>query len=362
MEAMKRNILFCAVLSLAAILPTACDSLLLGSGGEMVISFTESCYESTRAAYELPDTNDFILEVRNKGGELIYGGKFGASPEKMEVPAGNYSVKVYSNEFKAPAFDQPQYGDYQIVKVNSGSAVKVDLLCTQLNAGIRLKTDPSFLTAYPGGLLYVKSSDGRLLYAYRESRIAYFNPGTVSVVLSNNGVEETLLSRNLISQQVLTVNISASGTSQANSGRGIRIEVDTSRVWLNENYKIGSDPDKGSEPSNAYSVVSAKENIGDEDVWVYGYIVGGDLTSSSSGISFEKPFSSRTHIAIAAKSSVTAKSSCMSVFLPDGEIRDALNLSEHPENLGKQVFVRGNIVASYYGIPGVKNLTEFKWQ
>ena len=359
---MKRKMLTCVAVLGTIVLPTACETLFVGSRGEMVINFAERSYESTKAAYSLPDTNDFVLEVTDASGKLVYGGKFGAAPEKMELPAGNYGVKVYSNEFKAPAFDLPQYGDYQLVKLNSGSYVKVNLLCSQLNAGIRLKTDSSFLTAYPGGLLYVKSPDGKLLYAYRETRIAYFNPGQVSVVLYNNGTEETLLSRTLASQQVLTVNISAVAPSGSASERGINIEIDTSRVWTSENYVIGADKDKGAEPSNAYSVVSAKENIGDEDVWVYGYIVGGDLTSSSSGISFETPFSSRTHLAIAAKSSVTSKSSCMSVFLPDGEIRDELNLCDHPENLGRQVFIRGDIVSAYFGIPGVKNLSEYKWQ
>ena len=77
----------------------------------------------------------------------------------------------------------------------------------------------------------------------------------------NNGTEETLLSRTLASQQVLTVNISAVAPSGSASERGINIEIDTSRVWTSENYVIGADKDKGAEPSNAYSVVSAKENI-----------------------------------------------------------------------------------------------------
>ena len=38
-------------------------------------------------------------------------------------------------------------------------------------------------------------------------------------------------------------------------------------------------------------------------------------------------------------------------------IRDALNLVSHPSNLGRKIFVKGDII-TYYGIPGVKNISE----
>jgi len=108
------------------------------------------------------------------------------------------------------------------------------------------------------------------------------------------------------------------------------------------------------------SIAQAKNNIGAEDVWVYGYIVGGDLSSSSA--SFNSPFSSRTNIVIASKSSVTNKSSCLSVRLEKGDVRDELNLVDNPDNLGCEVFLKGNIISSYYGIPGIEKITEFDFK
>jgi hypothetical protein len=87
--------------------------------------------------------------------------------------------------------------------------------------------------------------------------------------------------------------------------------------------------------------------------------VGGDLTSAGNGISFAAPFSSMTCLAIAARTSVSEKSSCMSVQLSKGDFRDALNLVDHPELLGRKIFLKGDIVSAYYGIPGIQNLTEY---
>lgn len=90
-----------------------------------------------------------------------------------------------------------------------------------------------------------------------------------------------------------------------------------------------------------------------------GYVVGGDLSSAKEGISFTAPFLSMTCIAIAARSSVTAKSSCMSVKLPKGDIRAAINLADHPELVGRKIYLKGDLIAAYFGIPGIENITEY---
>ena len=66
-----------------------------------------------------------------------------------------------------------------------------------------------------------------------------------------------------------------------------------------------------------------------------------------------------TCIAIASRTSVTSKSSCMSVKLPKGDVRAAINLVDHPEILGRKIYLKGNLIAAYYGIPGIENITEF---
>jgi hypothetical protein len=41
-------------------------------------------------------------------------------------------------------------------------------------------------------------------------------------------------------------------------------------------------------------------------------------------------------------------------------MREGLNLVDNPLNLGRKVLLKGNIVEAYYGMPGIKNLTDFE--
>lgn len=321
--------------------------------GSISLSFTDDFLALTKAAESVPDTNDFILRVADSKGRTLYDGRYGDSPEKLLAEPGSYNVSIRSRDFSAPAFSTPQYGDDQVVVVLSGEESCVRLTCTQVNAGIRLKVASEFLTNYPDGTLHLKSADGGLMYSYSETRIAYFNPGAVSLVLSRGAKDETLFSRNLEPRQILTLNISAPA-----AGGSLSVSVDTSRNWVSENYVIGSSGSKGESPDNAMGVAEARSNVGASGVWVSGYIVGGDLTSSNAV--FQPPYSSRTNILLGSRSSSSDKQTCLSVQLQKGAVRDALNLVDHPELLGSQVFLKGDIVESYYGIPGLQNITDFQ--
>lgn len=314
----------------------------------------------TRADAEIPDTNAFLLTVTDAAGGILYDGTYGASPTQLFVSPGSYTVKVRSCDFVAPAFSRPLFGDEQVVLVQKNRTARVVLTCRQLNAGVRLRVGSEFLTNYPSSTLHLKSADGSLLYAYRENRMAYFHPGPVSLVMSTDGSDQTLYTRSLAAAEMLTLSVSAASSAQGGSPLSIR--VDTLRTWLSDSYTIGgaTGGDPGSSIPNALSVTRARDYLGTDDVWVYGYIVGGDLSSSGSRMNTEAPFSSDTHFAIAVRSSVTDKAECLSVELKKGDIRSALNLKTHPENLGRQVFLRGDLVQSYYGIPGLKSLTDFE--
>ena len=67
------------------------------------------------------------------------------------------------------------------------------------------------------------------------------------------------------------------------------------------------------------------------------------------------PFSSATTLVIAPSMSERNRNNMMVVELPQGSVRNALNLVSHPDYLGRPVLVTGTITASYYGYPGVKN-------
>lgn len=328
--------------------------------GELRISFYEEVF--TKGADDVPDTSDFLLTVTGPDGDVVYDGPYGDSPESIMVDAGSYTVFVRSCDFTRPAFSSPQFGDEQCVVVPSGGVADVKLVCLQMNSGIRLMVDESFLRECPDAVLFLKSSKGKLMYSYSEKRIAYFLPGSVSLMMSENGVDKILLTRVLQPQTVLEISISAaSGASDDHSKESIKVAVDTTRFWNSESYIIGDGSSgKGSSVSDALTVSQAIASVGEEDVWVCGYIVGGDLTSTSA--SFAAPFSSRTNILLGPRSSVSSRSSCVSVNLPSGHVRDELNLVDNPNMLGRKVCIKGDVVEAYYGMTGIKNVVDFELQ
>jgi hypothetical protein len=179
------------------------------------------------------------------------------------------------------------------------------------------------------------------------------------LILTNKGADEILMTKSLEAQEILELKIAVAGSDgsgQDASAEGISVAVDTSRTWLSDQYVLGEDG--GS--SEILSISQAYDKVGEENVWVCGYIVGGDLTSSSA--SFDKPFSSRTNLLLGPRSSTTDKASCMSVQLPSGHFREDLNLVDNPQLLGRKVCLRGDIVEAYYGIPGIKNISEYELQ
>lgn len=355
---MKKKIL---LILLMPFLISCADTGLEGKG-ELRISFTGSDSDITRAKFDIPDTSDFILTVVDSEGELIFEGAYGDSPESMMIEEGSYHVKVISEEFDRPEFSAPQFGDEQCVLVDEGSVVNVRLNCIQLNSGIRLVIDRDFLTSYPSSALLLKSDGGSLMYSYNEKRIAYFKPGKVSLILSGGSEDKVLMSRHLEPREILTLSVNASSSGSENdlTGSGMSIMVDTLRYWLDESFVIGESDERGDSEADALTVSQAKASVGADDVWVSGYIVGGDLTSTSA--SFEGPFESMTNILLGSRSSTRERGSCISVQLPSGEVREGLNLVENPSLLGRKVLVKGDIVDQYFGLVGIKYTSDFKIQ
>ena len=352
---MKQRILFAALLMAVSLM--SCSRL--GEGGPtgngwLNLSFVKGTELLTKTYLNLPDTSDFKLKISDASGKVLYDGQYGDCPESMEVQSGSYIIRVVSAEFTKPVFNAPQFGDEQCVKVTGNAVSDVRLLCRQMNSGVRLNISPDFLEKCPDATLHLKSSAGKLMYSYSEKRTAYFMPGQVSLVYSSGGTDEILMVKELEANEMLTVGVSVPAGSKT---AGLSLQVDTSRVWLSDECVIGSGK-SGDDMYEALSVAQARESVGQSDIWVCGYIVGGDLTSASA--SFEKPFKSNTNILLGPRSSTKDRSVCLSVQLSSGDLRDALNLVDNPHLLGKRVCLRGDIVSAYYGLPGMKNLEMYE--
>lgn len=324
--------------------------------GELRLSFNSECRTIMRDILDIPDTSDFHLIITDSKGRATYDGKYGDCPESLTLPSGSYSISVSSCDFVRPAFSSPQFGDEQCVLVDAGETVFVKLMCRQLNAGVKLYVDPDFLVEYPDGVLFLKSDRGRLMYGYSERRIAYFSPGSISLQLVCGEETESLMTRVLEAQEVAVISVNVS--SGEGRGSGLSLDLDTSRVWSVHEVTLGEVRSGGESVSDALTVSQAISSGTGKDVWVSGYIVGGDLTSANA--SFEPPFQSRSNLLLGPRSSTVNRDACIAVQLPSGKLRDALNIVDNPDNLGRKICLRGDLTESYFGLVGLKNISDYE--
>lgn len=103
-----------------------------------------------------------------------------------------------------------------------------------------------------------------------------------------------------------------------------------------------------------YTVAQAIANQGETGVYVKAYIRG------AVGNGAKLIESSTTNMMLAESMEEVDASKMLPVELPKGAIRDELNLSSHPENRGRLIIVKGNLV-SYFGKPGLKGTSEYKF-
>lgn len=107
----------------------------------------------------------------------------------------------------------------------------------------------------------------------------------------------------------------------------------------------------------AIGVSDALSRTGKSGVWVKGYVIGGDL--SQKGMSLKAPFKAASNLVLAPSDTTTCRDSCLAVQIPTGALRESLSLVEHPDLIGTFLFIKGDIVETYFGIRGLKNTTAF---
>ena len=110
-------------------------------------------------------------------------------------------------------------------------------------------------------------------------------------------------------------------------------------------------------PDAAYEVTEVCKHAGENDVWVQGYIVG--VATGTRRVSFEGPFSKNTNIVLGPCDTTTVREHCLAVQLPAGPVREALNLVDNPDLIGREIYIKGDLVDAYYGIPGLKSPSDY---
>ena len=344
----KTKLIFMALLSCAM----SCKGLIAPEkDGFLTVSFASS---GSKSASSWNDTDNYLLTVTGSGGSVVYDGVFCKSPEVFTLPPGSYTVSAVSREFGRAEYDAPQFGATNVVLVQPGASVSVELCCTQQNCGVRVNVGDSFVRAFPDGTLYLKSSADELMYPYGERRTAYFLPGDISLLMQENGDGGLLFHREMQAGNMLSVNLTAASSS--GDGR-ISIAVDTTRTWLSEDITVGPGGTVGG--GTVLGVADISGHAGEKGVTVCGYIVG--VATSTAKAQFEPPFDRNTNILLGPRANTSSREYCVCVELKAGDVRNFLNLADNPGILGMKVIVTGDIVASYYGLPGIKNVTSYEF-
>lgn len=320
---------------------------------------------ATRATVDPFDTDDYILTLTSSDGKTAFRGLWGERPHEFELTPGTYAISMLSSTFKEPSYDCLQFGDTRSVTLSEGQVADVELVVSQLNSGLRLKLSESFVATYKDGTLFLRSVAGTLAFGFGETRTAFFQPGRVAVMLNHSGKTSTVHSLELRPGEIMTLGLSVAENmpkAALVTGVNVAVLVDTVRLWSSAEIAWNGSTSSGDDPApsvpDAVSVSTARGMAGSKDVWVCGYIVGGDLSSKS--CSFEGPFSSRTNLVLADVPTCTDRERCLSVQLAVGDIRNALNLVDNPSLLGRQVWLRGDVVESYFKLPGLQNLSDYR--
>ncbi len=115
----------------------------------------------------------------------------------------------------------------------------------------------------------------------------------------------------------------------------------------------GGSSTSGSSKQSPLSVAQAKNASGNN--YVKGYIVGYvDGMTLASGATFAVPSNAETEILLADSPDETNPDNVFPVQLPTGAIRDALELSAHPDYLKQEVLLYGSL-EKYFGVQGMKS-------
>lgn len=141
-----------------------------------------------------------------------------------------------------------------------------------------------------------------------------------------------------------------------------------------DNTRFNEKPDEPMEPGTGteddpYSATKAMSVQDESSAWVHGYIVGAAQATTivtNNDVQWEPPFTvagpSGVTVMIANNPEEHNINNCLAVYLPSNnpyEIRQLVNLVDHPENLYKMLKVKGQL-KNQYGWPGLKANDRFE--
>lgn len=107
-------------------------------------------------------------------------------------------------------------------------------------------------------------------------------------------------------------------------------------------------------PYTTNDVINLEINDPTTYFWVKDIIVG--FVDDDYQYVFSTENSLKSNIVLSSNSDASSADECIPIQLPYGEIRNGLNLADHPENYKQEVLLYGTL-ETYYQSPGVKNVS-----
>lgn len=376
----------------------------------------EATIEANTTIFELKEkywqgtTSDFMTTIgtTDSGEHVIIGGRVVSSDEEgnvyqrivLEDETSSIFVRIYSTKL----FESYQYGQEVRIDVTglligtyrglmmigvdyNGSVGGMDLDVFKQRAQVNGLPDKAAIPQYVTTISDIKSylTDQTQLMTWQSRLITLENVqfvGGGSEMFGTPGAAN-YTTRQLKDAEGNTLDISTSnrcefvnllmpaGTGTVNAilsyyGSNWQLvfsdpETDcTGFTWVDTptTPEVPADGGDGS-AETPFTVQAVQAGAAGTGKWVTGYIVGFIPDKYYDQAVFGTEGAINTNILLAPAADVTDVAACIPVALV-GDLRTAVGLGGHPENLGKQVTIYGDL-EKYFGQPGLKNTSLYAW-
>lgn len=199
--------------------------------------------------------------------------------------------------------------------------------------------------------------------------VAHVGEAVANTLTTNSDGTKTYASSN---EEVATVAEDGTVTIKATGVTTITVTIDKTATYMGitASYTLSVVSNADGTADNPYTVGDLKALFVDgdtiADVWVKAYIVGfanGAYSEAKAVFGTEEALAS--NILIAASADETNYLNTLPVALETKPadvkaVRDTLNLKDHPENLGKEIWLKGSII-KYFSVAGLKSVNAFSF-
>lgn len=130
-------------------------------------------------------TEDFKVTIYKFDGPAVMTFERASDmPDIIELETGEYYVEAHSNNNLPAAFENPYYyGESEIFTISSNINQSVQVNCTLANAMVSVQYSENITGHFSEYSTTVSSALGSLLFSKIETRIGYFQPGPLDILV-----------------------------------------------------------------------------------------------------------------------------------------------------------------------------------